>query len=127
MHGASVADEVSGRDGDFILEDVVIHVTSAPTEALIRKCMHNLNSAKKPIIITTYRKVPIAEGLAETQGIANRLDVFDIEQFIAGNIYELGKFAVSGRKTTAEQLVDAYNRIIDECETDPSLKIDFSK
>ena len=126
MHGASVADEVSGRDGDFILEDVVIHVTSAPTEALIRKCMHNLDSAKKPIIITTYRKVPIAEGLAETQGIANRLDVFDIEQFIAGNIYELGKFAVSGRKTTAEQLVGMYNRIIDECETDPSLKIDFS-
>ena len=126
MHGASVADEVSGRDGDFILEDVVIHVTSAPTEALIRKCMHNLDSAKKPIIITTYRKVPIAEGLAETQGIANRLDVFDIEQFIAGNIYELGKFAVSGRKTTAEQLVGMYNRIIDECETDPSLKIVFS-
>ena len=126
MHGASVADEVSGRDGDFILEDVVIHVTSAPTEALIRKCMHNLDSAKKPIIITTYRKVPIAEGLAETQGIANRLDVFDIEQFIAGNIYELGKFAVSGRKTTAEQLVGMYNRIIDECETDPSLKIEFS-
>lgn len=127
MHGASVADEVSGRDGDFILEDVVIHVTSAPTEALIRKCMHNLDSAKKPIIITTYRKVPIAEGLAETQGIANRLDVFDIEQFIAGNIYELGKFAVSGRKTTAEQLLGMYNRIIDECETDPSLKIEFSK
>ena len=127
MHGASVADEVSGRDGDFILEDVVIHVTSAPTEALIRKCMHNLDSAKKPIIITTYRKVPIAEGLAETQGIADRLDVFDVEQFVAGNIYELGQFGFIGRKTTAEQLVDMYNRIIDECETDPSLKIEFSK
>lgn len=127
MHGASVADEVSGRDGDFIFEDVAIHVTSAPSEALIRKCMRNLESAIKPIIITTYRKVPVAEGLAESQGIADRLDVFDVEQFIAGNIYELGKFAVSGRKTTAEQLVNAYNQIIDECETDPSLKIDFSK
>lgn len=127
MHGASVADEVSGRDGDFIFEDVAIHVTSAPSEALIRKCMRNLESAIKPIIITTYRKVPFAEDLAESQGIAERLEVFDVEQFIAGNIYELGKFAVSGRKTTAEQLIKAYNQIIDECETDPSLKIDFSK
>ena len=127
MHGASVADEVSGRDGDYIFEDVAIHVTSAPSEALIRKCMRNLDSAIKPIIITTFRKVPIAEELAESQGIAERLDVFDVEQFIAGNIYELGKFAVSGRKTTAEQIINAYNQIIDECETDPSLKIDFSK
>ena len=127
MHGASVADEVSGRDGDFIFEDVAIHVTSAPSEALIRKCMRNLESAIKPIIITTYRKVPVAEGLAESQGIADRLDVFDVEQFIAGNIYELGKFAVSGRRTTAKQIVDAYNQIIDECETDPSLKVDFAK
>ncbi len=37
MHGASVADSATDRDGDFIVEDVVIHVTSAPSEALIRK------------------------------------------------------------------------------------------
>lgn len=126
MHGASVADDVSGRDGDFIFEDVAIHVTTMPSEALMRKCKRNLDNAKKPIIITTREKVAAAEVLAEGQGIANRLDVFDGEQFLAGNIYELGKFAVSGRKTTAEKLIAAYNKIIDECETDPSLRIDFA-
>lgn len=127
MHGASVADEVSGRDGDFIVEDVAIHVTTAPSEGLIRKCRRNLDHSIKPIIITTYRKVPVAEELADVQSISDRLDVFDVEQFLAGNIYELGKFTVTGRKTTAELLISAYNKIIDECETDPSLKIDLTK
>ena len=127
MHGASVADDVSGREGDFIFEDVAIHVTTAPSEALIRKCKRNLDHSIKPIIITISRKVTVAEELADTQGVADRLDVFDGEQFLAGNIYELGKFAVSGRKTTAAALVDAYNKIVDECETDPSLKIEFAK
>ncbi len=89
MHGVSVADEASGRDGDFIFEDVAIHVTTAPSEALIRKCRRNLDHSIKPIIITTYRKVPVAEELADAQSIADRLDVFDVEQFLAGNIYEL--------------------------------------
>lgn len=35
-HGANVADDVSGREGDFIVEDVAIHVTTSPSEALIR-------------------------------------------------------------------------------------------
>ncbi|NMA21776.1 MAG: DUF4928 domain-containing protein, partial [Lentisphaerae bacterium] len=54
-------------------------------------------------------------------------EMFDVEQFLAGNIYELGKFAVTGRKATAQMLVDAYNKIIEECETDPSLKIHLGK
>ena len=122
-HGASVSDSVSGRDGDFVFEDVVIHVTTSPGEAVIRKCQRNLDDGKRPILITVYKKVPVAESLADDYGIGDRLDVFDIEQFIASNLYELGKFAPIGRKGTATNLVAAYNSIIDNCETDPSLKI----
>jgi len=123
MHGASVADVVTERGGDFVFEDVVIHVTSAPGEAVIRKCIRNLEDGLRPILITTYKRVILAEGLAESAGILDRIDVFDIEQFIAGNLYELGGFAREGRGATAERLVNAYNGIIDACETDPSLKI----
>jgi len=125
-HGASVADESSGREGDFLIEDVAIHVTTSPSEALIRKCQKNLGSGLKPMIITTHRGAILAEGLAEQVSIGERLDVFEAEQFLAGNLYELGKFAQAGRRTTAEQLVSEYNRIIDECETDPSLRINVS-
>lgn len=127
MHGASVADDVSGREGDFIVEDVAVHVTTSPSEALIRKCKRNLDHSIKPMIITTYQRVPVAEGLADAQGIADRLEIFDVEQFLAGNIYELAKFAQAGRKMTAIQLIEAYNKIVEECETDPSLKIEISK
>ncbi len=125
-HGASVADNVSGRDGDFIVEDVAIHVTVSPTEGLIRKCKRNIEHALKPLIITTSRGAIMAEGLAEQINIAERLDIFEAVQFLAGNVYEIGKFAQDGRQTTAEQLINEYNVIIDACETDPSLRIDVT-
>ena len=125
-HGASVSDNVSARDGDFIIEDVVIHVTTSPSEALIRKCRRNLESGLKPVIITTSRGALLADGLGEQAGIADRLDVFEAEQFLAGNLYEIGKFAREGRKATAKQLVFEYNAIVDKCETDPSLRIKFT-
>lgn len=126
-HGASVADESSGREGDFLVEDVAIHVTTSPSEALIRKCKRNLDNGLKPVVITMHRGAVVAEGLADQAGFGERLDIFEAEQFLAGNLYELGKFALAGRRTTAEQLVEAYNRIIDECETDPSLRIEVSR
>lgn len=122
-HGAAVSDAVSDRGGDFVFEDIIIHVTTSPGEAVIRKCQRNLDDGKRPILITVYKKVPIAEGLAENLGIADRVDVFDIEQFLASNLYELGKFAPRGRRETAASLISAYNAIVDSCETDPSLKI----
>ena len=125
MHGASVADAVSDRAGDFAYGDAVIHVTSAPGEAVIRKCQANIEEGKHPILITTSRRVSLAEGLAETAGIANRLEVWDIEQFLSSNVNERGLFCADGRRDMALRLVLAYNQIIEECETDPSLRIDM--
>ena len=123
MHGAYVADAVSDRDGDFSYGDAVIHVTSAQGEAVIRKCTKNIEDGFHPIIITTNKRVSVAEGLAESAGIANRLEVWDIEQFLSMNLNERGLFCQDGRKDMAVRLVEAYNKIIDTCETDPSLKI----
>ncbi len=120
-YGASVADSVTDRDGDFIIDDVVVHVTTSPSEALMRKCSDNVNSSLKPIIITT--KYSLANGLAEQFKIIDRIDIFEALQFIAGNLYEIGKFRQSYRKTTAINIINKYNHIIDDCETNPSLKI----
>ncbi|SYZ74666.1 conserved hypothetical protein [Candidatus Zixiibacteriota bacterium] len=125
--GASVADDQSGRDYDFIIEDVAIHVTISPSEALLRKCQRNLNNGLKPVVITSQRGTAVVEALSDQAGYGDRLDIFEAEQFLAGNLYELGKFALTGRRTTIDQLINTYNKIIDECETDPSLKILVSK
>lgn len=122
-HGFSVSDAVSARNGDFIIDEAIIHVTTAPSEALMRKCESNLHAGTRPIIITTYESMPGAESLANIQGIGGRVDILEAEQFIATNVYELSKFETSQRKVTVERLVEKYNEIVEQCETDPSLKI----
>jgi hypothetical protein len=73
------------------------------------------------------RGLTVAEALAENVNLGDRIDVFEIEQFIALNLYELGKFAAEGRRVAVAELVKRYNEIIEDVETDPSLKIEFRK
>ena len=123
----TTADAPSGRAGDFLLGDVAIHVTTSPGEGLLLRCNENLNDGIRPIVVTTKRGLPIAEGLAENKGIADHLDVFEIEQFVALNLYEIAKFANEGRQIALKDLVERYNVIVDEVDTDPSIKIELKK
>lgn len=126
-HSFSTADAPGGRAGDFLLGDVVIHVTTAPSEAVIAKCRDNINAGLRPVLVTRQRRLQTAEDLADNAGIADRIDAFEIEQFIALNLYELGKFGLAGRKTAVRDVVSRYNEIVDQVETDPSLKIELAK
>ncbi|HEU4635185.1 MAG TPA: DUF4928 family protein [Edaphobacter sp.] len=119
----STSDEQSGRAGDFSIGDVAIHVTSSPGAAVIERCRENLNSSLRPVLVTIDRRLAVAEGLAEDAGLGDRIDVFEIEQFIALNVFELGRFGTEGRKTAIADIVARYNEIIEEFETDPGLKI----
>lgn len=122
-NGFSVADSATSRGGDFEIDEVIIHVTTAPGEALMRKCAANLQAGNRPIVITTYDSMPGAESLARIQGIEGRVDILEIEQFIATNVYELSQFKAAERKVTVERLIAQYNLIVDQCETDPSLRV----
>jgi len=121
----STSDAQSGRVGDFAIADVAIHVTTAPGEAVIGRCRENINDGYRPIIITTSRGLAAAEVLAENADLGERIDIFEAEQFIALNLYELGKFAAAGRRVAVGDVVTRYNDIVEEVETDPSLKIEF--
>jgi len=122
-HGFSVSDAVSARSGDFNIDEVSIHVTTAPSEALMRKCVGNLEAGVRPIIITTHESMAGAESLASIQGINGRIDLLEVEQFLATNVYEISLFKTADRKITVERLIEKYNEIVEECETDPSLKV----
>lgn len=124
-HGFAVADAPSARSGDFLLGDVAVHVTTAPGEALIAKCVGNLSSGIRPLVVTTEDGVGGAKALARQAGIDERLDVVEIEQFLALNLYERSQFDRAARSAAVTELVDRYNAIVSECETDPSLKIAF--
>jgi hypothetical protein len=126
LHGASVADAPTARVGDFILEDVAIHCTTAPGTAVIEKCQRNIDAGLRPVIITTYSRLVVAESLAADAGIGGRVEVWDIEQFLATNVYELSKFRAADRRLTINRIIDAYNYIIQTCETDPSLRVELN-
>ena len=121
----STSDQQSNRSGDFFLGDVAIHVTTSPGEGVIARCGDNLNDGHRPIIVTLQHGVTVAEGLAGNVGLGDRIDIFEVEQFIALNLYELGKFGEKGRRVAVTDLVKRYNEVVEEVETDPSLKIEL--
>ena len=124
-HGFSVADAVTDRSGDFVIDNTTIHVTTAPGEAVIRKCLRNLEAGCKPVILTLVDGVVVAKALANNAGLVGQIDIMDAEQFLAANLHELSLFNVGARLTTLEKLVSAYNRIVESSETDPSLRIEM--
>lgn len=124
-NGTSVTDAVSERSGDFVIDDSIIHITTSPGEAVIQKCQRNIEAGAKPIILTIADGVSVAKGLAANAGLMGRIDIMDAEQFLAANLHELAFFKTSKRLTTLEKLVETYNRIVSENETDPSLRIEI--
>ena len=123
---ASNNDQEHGRTGDFDIDDATIHVTTRPSEALMGKCRENLAANRRPLIITIGTGVIVAEELARDLGISERVEVIDFVQFLVANIHERSLFNRAERQVRLEQLIERYNTIIDDFETDPSLKIEVA-
>jgi hypothetical protein len=126
-HGAAVADSPTGRAGDFLIGEAAIHVTTAPSDALLHKISRNLSSGLRPIIVTTADGVGGALAIAKAAAIEDRIDVIEIEQFLATNFYEWGTFEREKRSESVKDLVSRYNEIVAACESDPSLRIEFDE
>jgi hypothetical protein len=125
IHGASVADSPTERSGDFVINNTIIHCTTAPGDPLIQKCKVNIRNGSLPVIITIFDRVKNAYDLAADADISGRLEVWDIQQFLSTNINEHGLFDEKIRTMKLADIIERYNQIIDENETDPSLKIEF--
>ncbi len=124
-HGSSVADAPTGRGGDFIVNDIVIHCTTAPGGSLIDKCKENLAAGARPIIITLFQRVRTALDLATDAGLGGRVEVWDIQQFLTTNIHEWSAFDTKSRNAKLSEIIDRYNEIV-TIEHDPSLRIEFN-
>ncbi len=122
-HGANVADCPTARAGDFVLDDVAIHATTAPSESLIRKCKANIEAGLRPIIVTIAEGRAGVESIAKGFEIEGRIDVIEAEQFIATNLLEWSKFSTQNQRVELERLIEVYNKLVNHYETDPSLLI----
>ncbi|MEI8341371.1 MAG: DUF4928 family protein [Verrucomicrobiota bacterium] len=122
-HGFSVADHSTERKGDFQVEAVAIHVTTHPSEALIRKCADNIRAGLKPLILSIGDGVAGAAFLLKNSELADRVDVLDAGQFLTANVYERSFFKAAECKVTLGKLLQRYNEIVEKCETDPTLRV----
>jgi hypothetical protein len=122
-HGFSVADQSTDRKADYQIDAVAIYVTTHPTEALVRKCGENIKAGLKPLIITLGDAVSHAEFNLKTSELNDRVDVLDATQFLTANVYERSLFQAAECMVTLAALLSRYNAIVEECETDPSLRI----
>lgn len=125
IHGASVADAPTDRGGDFAIGGTVIHCTTMPGALLLEKCAANLRGGCHPAIVTVSDRVHTALNLAEDAGLAGRVEVWDIRQLLSVHVYERGRFSEAGRNAALAELIERYNEIVMEAESDPSLRIAF--
>ena len=108
-----------------MIDNAVIHCTTAPSEAILRKCDANIKAGQHPIILTIAKMIGAAEALAENAGIEGRVEVMDALQFLAANLYEMSLFKTADRKITVIRLIEKYNDIVAAHEADASLRISF--
>lgn len=125
VHGASVADGPTDRSGDFVLGDMVIHCTTMPSALLMEKCKANLKAGCRPAIVTIFERVKTALDLAEDAGLAGRAEVWDIRQLLSAAVYQGCLFQEARRTDPMAALIQLYNQIVRQTETDPSLRIEF--
>ena len=118
-------DARSPRAGFFEIGDTELHVTPGPSEAVIAGCRRTLDRGRHPILITLPTGTPVATHLAETAGIRDQLEVFDIEHFVGIRLHVRTGFIAAGIPAELRHLVARYNQIVEQNETDPSLRIRF--
>lgn len=123
-HNFTTADQQLGRKGDFEIHDSIFHVTLAPTEGLMTKMRKNLAEGYRVILIIPSGKFNAADQLAELADIKNRVDIYNVENFIAQNIDELSVFSRSVFLHKFAELLETYNRRVGAVEADKSLLIE---
>lgn len=123
--GFSVSDAQRNRAGDFKVGDSAIHVTTAPTEALLEKCRENIEHGLRPIVITSGEGRKIADYFSRQLGLEDSVEIIELEQFMITNIHEWSGFSSGDRKNQLHELVLRYNAVIDAHEGDPSMKIEL--
>ena len=125
IHGASVADAPTARSGDFVINKTIIHCTTSVGDLLINKCKANIANGFRPVIITIFERVQTALNQIEDAGLSERIEVWDIQQFLSSNIHEHSLFDEGKQNATLGTIIENYNQIVHEKETDPSLRIEF--
>lgn len=121
---ANAADLHTGREGDFQVGTTAFHVTTAPMEKLISRCVENKRAGYRPVILTLESKVLAARQLADNFNMSELISVQAAETFIGNNIEEIAIYDGDKIREGLASLIRTYNVRINTIEIDKSLMID---
>jgi hypothetical protein len=121
----TTADLQLGRHGDYEVGDTAFHVTVAPMQAVIDKCVDNIRHGFRPILLVVEHKIEAARQMAEMSGHADHVGINSLEQFVGQNVEEMGEFGKDALRKNVKALLEKYNQRVDEIETDRSLLIEI--
>jgi hypothetical protein len=114
-----------GTSSDLIVGDTIFHVTTAPMPAVLDKCADNLKQNYRVYLLVPDARLALAHLFADYASLTGKIGILAIEAFVGQNIEEMGAFQKAGFATELRGLLDIYNRIIGEVETDMALKIEI--
>ena len=123
-HPAHAADVQTDRTGDFAIHRTVYHITGAPTQRVIEKCIDNLRIGLHPVLLVPQSKKTRAQTLADLAEAESRITIMSIEDFIALNIIEMTTGQEQDFFDVLQAIVATYNQRLAEAETDLSLQIE---
>lgn len=121
---ANAADMHTDREGDFQVGTTAFHVTTAPMEKLITRCVENKRAGYRPVILTLESKVQAARQMADNVGMSEQISVQAAEVFIGTNIEELSIYDEDKIRLGLAKLIRTYNARIEKIEIDKSLMIE---
>ncbi|MFF8956807.1 DUF4928 family protein [Streptomyces sp. NPDC014894] len=122
----TTADVQTGRAGDFQIGDTAIHVTMSPGEKVFtERCAHNLRHGYRPRVLVPDNRVVGATQIAQDLGLADRVAIQSIEDFVGTNIEEVAGFGKAAVRDRIRELLTEYNVRIEQAEADKSLKIEI--
>jgi len=121
---ANAADMHTNREGDFQVGTTAFHVTTAPMEKLISRCVENKRAGYRPVILTLESKVQAARQMADNVGMSEQISVQSAEIFIGTNIEEISTYDGDRIREGLAKLIRTYNSRIEQIEVDKSLMID---
>lgn len=124
-HPGHAGDAQTGRHGDFDVGSNSYHVTANPGRSVIQKCKENVEGNRHAVLVVPKDKEGHARAIAEDEGIARRITILALEDFIAENVIEISTENQTDFFATLKEIIEEYNRRIEEAETDMALKIDL--
>jgi hypothetical protein len=114
----------TSKVSNFAVNQIIYYIGAYPSQGLIQACVENISMGIHPILLLPVEQKNKAQILAQDEGIEKELTIISLEDFFAINVIEL---ATEGKKdpfTVLKEIVQIYNKRLEEVETDLSLRIE---